>query len=58
MPMSSQSTYVDRKIAEVSPAALEELKAIQTAVYKGDPNRNPEDDVRFLLGLVHELARA
>lgn len=54
----SQSTYVDRKIAEVGEEVLKELKAIQTAVYSGDPHRSPEDDVRFLLGLVHELARA
>lgn len=41
----------------LGPEVAEELEAIRTAVYKGDPSRNPEDDVRFLLGLVGELTR-
>ena len=32
-----------------------EVEEIRTAVYTGDPDRSPEDDVRFLLGLVDEL---
>lgn len=42
--------------ARLGPEVTAELEAIRTAVYSGDPTRNPEDDVRFLLGLVGELA--